>query len=193
MELLLWTDSNQPAMSTESLTQEEIRFLRTIHRGFAFEQSCKVQFLMKEAVRRMTGTMPEIFRTEHGAPYVKGEYIFVSASHTRNVCAGAASHYPLGIDAEKIQQPRSAAVRRFFSERERDFLADCQDPSFWFTQIWTLKEAYGKMTGRGLPGASGIEFGNNREGKLWCSDPTVVLHSFRENGYLISSVEKTRE
>ena len=60
----------------------------------------------------------------------------------------------IGVDVEKIRPRRVDRIAaRFFSKREREFLTAQPDEIHRlraFYQIWTRKEAYLKMTGRGL-------------------------------------------
>lgn len=93
------------------------------------------------------------YRTEaSGKPYLDGSPYHFSLTHTGDIAAVAVSDRPCGIDAEVIShQPRKIA-ERFFHPDENALLAclsaDAYDSAF--TEIWTRKEAYTKLTGDGI-------------------------------------------
>jgi 4'-phosphopantetheinyl transferase len=74
-----------------------------------------------------------------------------SASRSAGLAAVAISDQRLGLDLERSHERRrwEWIARRFFSEDERRAVAG--SPSR-FLEFWTLKEAYLKALGRGLPG-----------------------------------------
>ena len=75
-------------------------------------------------------------------------------SHTETMSLIAVSReVPVGIDIETIAPTcDDRLIEIFCSPRERRTLASLSDPvrSRAFTRLWTLKEAYAKLTGTGL-------------------------------------------
>ena len=88
-----------------------------------------------------------------GKPQLKNltDYHF-SISHSRNLIVFTGSKYPTGIDAEHIRSYNRKLALRFFSNEEYNHI-EASVPhmqAYEFTRLWTMKEAYVKMTGIGL-------------------------------------------
>lgn len=90
-----------------------------------------------------------IFRTRKGKPFFPDiPEIFCSISHTPGYWACAVSHAPVGLDVEKIRpRPYGAIARRFFHPKEAEYAAG--GPEAFFS-VWTAKESYVKLLGRGI-------------------------------------------
>ena len=84
-----------------------------------------------------------------------------SLSHAGDFVAVAVDTLPIGIDIERIRPYKESLAARYFSKEEQEILLglselparDPEDPSAKsqaFTQIWTLKESFLKVTGLGL-------------------------------------------
>lgn len=98
--------------------------------------------LCEAILRFFMGADIIINRPEGKKPYCDDfEFNF---SHTAGAVAVIISDTPVGVDIEKIRQPRLKAAKRLFTENE---LCVAED-KFW--QIWTAKEAIAKASGRGL-------------------------------------------
>ena len=77
-----------------------------------------------------------------------GDYVVITYTTDKDVNA-------LGIDIERIRSKESdmMVAHRFFTKDEIDYISDgleCSDEDTRFYKIWTMKEAYIKMTGKGL-------------------------------------------
>ncbi|MCD8048728.1 MAG: 4'-phosphopantetheinyl transferase superfamily protein [Clostridia bacterium] len=110
-------------------------------------------------------------RGEHGKPYVKGESIYFSLSHSGDVLICAVGRSEVGADVEKMREIKRSeriAARCFAGEKisdERDFF-----------KHWTRKEAFLKYTGEGFSGGIGKNAGED-----------VFLLSFEEpEGYMLT-------
>ena len=100
----------------------------------------------------------QILRTPKGKPYIDLckakkkatiENVEFSVSHSSSVFACIISDKAVGID---IQETRSASAEkianRYFDNEEIKFIEDNGEKGFFI--IWTRKEAYSKLTGKGL-------------------------------------------
>ena len=124
---------------------------------------------------------------ENGRPV--SENAFLSISHAGDFAVCAVSDKPVGIDAEVLRRIKPRAALRVCTENElryifgenadRDNLPDEADEetSLRFLEIWTKKEAYGKMLGCGI---------------LYEMDKTDVSHikTKREGNLIISFTQK---
>ena len=97
-----------------------------------------------------------IFKTEkNGKPYVEGENVFFSVSHSGNMVLCGVSDSPIGVDIQKIDNFNHDIIARFFGKNEQRAILSMKDNDAkknMFYKIWTLKESYSKMTGEGLGG-----------------------------------------
>lgn len=127
----------------------------------------------EELVQELAGDGAKILKTPLGKPYVGGNLIFISLTHSGERAAVAASDKPLGIDLETIRKRSHECVVKRFSSRERDEIFSELD----FLVHWTAREAYVKMLGLALyPSFPKMEFFGGKmyfEGK---EQPCKITH-----------------
>ncbi len=92
---------------------------------------------------------------EHGKPYLPDhpECCF-SLSHSGCYAALACGDEPVGADIQRMTEKQQHA-QRFFHENERQSILAAEDKAEQFFRIWTMKEAYVKLTGEGISGRFG--------------------------------------
>ncbi len=108
--------------------------------------------LLARLYREETGeALPEIAVTPQGKPYFPdGRYHF-SISHTNNHVFCALSRENIGLDAEETTRSVSPNLaKKVLSDREFARYGALADPDGALLRLWVLKEAYAKLTGRGL-------------------------------------------
>ena len=76
---------------------------------------------------------------------------FVSISHSGDMVAVCRSENPIGIDIEKIDGSRNLEkiANRFYHGKELELFNENPTAETFF-EIWTLKEAYSKISGEGV-------------------------------------------
>lgn len=85
---------------------------------------------------------------DNGKPYLEGRQdIFFNLSHSGNIVICAIAPCEVGCDIERIRPGRGKIAERYFSEEER-FFAGLSERNFF--RMWTLKESFMKVTGKGL-------------------------------------------
>ncbi len=100
---------------------------------------------------------PALREDVYGKPYFPdAPQVQFSLSHSGGYAALATSSLPVGVDIQEIRPERVMAAVRFLTEPEQAQLTALpQEKEVQaFFRLWTLKESYGKMTGRGLLGAN---------------------------------------
>ncbi len=111
------------------------------------------KFLIDNLKKQNIITDYTICRTEKGKPYFANEDgLFFSVSHTNGYIAVCVDKQEIGLDIESLRTDKINIAQRFFHQKEKkylDSLAD-EEKDAAFTQLWTIKEAYVKMTGRGI-------------------------------------------
>ena len=100
---------------------------------------------------------PALREDVYGKPYFPdAPQAQFSLSHSGGYAALATSSLPVGVDIQEIRPERVMAAVRFLTEPEQAQLTALpqEEEVQAFFRLWTLKESYGKMTGRGLLGAN---------------------------------------
>ena len=93
---------------------------------------------------------PEFSYESHGKPYLRDcPDIFFNISHCRRGIACAVMDKPVGIDIEEIQFDEGLA-KVIFNPEELGAVRSADEPAVKFTEIWTRKESFLKLTGEGL-------------------------------------------
>ena len=93
-----------------------------------------------------------IERRSNGKPYYIGNEneIFFNLSHGQELIAVACADCEVGIDAESMRKVRENAMRRTCTRKEWEWLQQSEQKELDFLRLWTLKESYMKMTGKGF-------------------------------------------
>lgn len=114
---------------------------------------CAKAYLMLEDMLRTEYRIqhcPEFSYGSNGKPYFKElPGIHFNLSHCHKGVACAISDMPVGIDIEEIQFDEPVAARVFNAD-EYARIKECASPAEKFTELWTTKESYLKLTGQGI-------------------------------------------
>lgn len=106
--------------------------------------------LLRQLYAQITGkAMPPICLTERGKPYfAEGGWHF-SISHTKKHVFCCLSRENVGLDAEETDRtvPKKPAC---LSPAEYALWEAAEDRAQAYLRLWILKEAYAKLTGKGL-------------------------------------------
>ncbi|MGN0425455.1 MAG: 4'-phosphopantetheinyl transferase family protein [Acetatifactor sp.] len=95
---------------------------------------------------------------EHGKPYFAKLPICFSLSHSGEFVFAVADHGEVGVDIQKKNPDTIWRVAgRFFAQKEVAYSACLAEPErmTYLYRLWTMKEAYGKLTGRGVAACLG--------------------------------------
>lgn len=129
---------------------------------FSYKKNDDLQrSLLGEVITRIvlsdrTGLAPlsiEIARSAKGKPYLPQQNnLHFNISHSGDWVVVGCSEQDLGIDIEKIREPQYRIASRYFSNKEVDDLNKLEghDKASYFFDLWTLKESYLKLLGKGL-------------------------------------------
>ena len=99
--------------------------------------------LLDRLLQEELGHAATILRTPEGKPYIEGNEIYFSLSHSGNRGVVAMDEAPVGVDLEYLGERNFPAVLSRFTERERQEILTLDD----FIENWTAKEAFIKMHG----------------------------------------------
>ena len=128
-------------------------------------------------------------KKETGKPFLENLNLKFSISHSDTFSAVAVSEDEVGIDIEKIKDYNPAIAKKIFTENEFKKICsyenDTERKNIFF-RIWTLKEAYVKMTGKSIFDFKSFEIIPD---KVYLCSNIVSGCSFREfetDGYKMS-------
>ncbi|MDE7330149.1 MAG: 4'-phosphopantetheinyl transferase superfamily protein [Clostridia bacterium] len=99
--------------------------------------------LKKQLSPRICGGF-DIKRTQNGKPYIDGNPVYFSLSHSGNTGLFAISDNPVGVDLELYKKRKFQAVLSRFTLREQE---EIKGEFKLFLKNWVVKEAYIKMLG----------------------------------------------
>jgi len=88
---------------------------------------------------------------KNGKPYAENINAEFSISHSGTIAICAVSDTPVGIDIERIRDIDLSVAKKHFAPDEQDYVLEKMSLSKQrFFEIWTRKEAYVKMLGKGI-------------------------------------------
>ena len=95
-------------------------------------------------------------KTPKGKPFFQNyDSVHFSLSHSGNIALCAVSDKKIGADIQLMGDFSDGICKKYFSENETDYVLSASssgEKTERFFRIWTLKEAFSKMTGDGLSG-----------------------------------------
>lgn len=127
---------------------------------FMEQSPCIWRFAVSDLLSESVESLPLSYRYgEKGKPYFWDLPLFFSISHSGNYVLCAVDGREIGADIQRLQPVDVGKLAgRFFSEPERLLLERCgsdEERQGLFFELWTRKEAYGKLTGEGVASVLG--------------------------------------
>ena len=124
----------------------------------------------------------EIKQTPLGKPYIGGNPLYISLTHSKSYGAIATDTVPVGVDLEIIRGRSHEVLIRRFPQREQTEINSERD----FLIHWTARESYIKMRGETLASTfKRIEFFG---GKIYLDgngQPCSIRHFFLDGGRIL--------
>lgn len=87
---------------------------------------------------------------ENGKPVVEKQKIYFNVSHAGDFVVGVLSDHEVGCDIEKAENAPLEIAEHYFTPGEYEYIKYASDKNKAFFTLWTLKESYMKMTGKGM-------------------------------------------
>lgn len=110
-------------------------------------------FLLKTALERH-GLSDSLVISGTGKPFLKGNELYFSLSHSGGRAMCALSDREIGCDCQKILPYKQKIAQKYFSQKEIELITNSHNADAEFTRIWSLKESLVKLTGEGICGMS---------------------------------------
>ena len=94
---------------------------------------------------------PEFIFNEYGKPFLKNHNdIYFNISHCKNAVVCAVSDKNVAIDIMDYRKIHNGVIKRVCSDNEKTMLSISQNKDKDFIKLWTMKECYSKLIGKGL-------------------------------------------
>ncbi len=123
-------------------------------RGSRLAEALSAEALCLELTEELLpGSALKLDEDEDGKPFIPGCPLFVSLSHSGGYAAAAVSDLAVGIDLQELRKVSDGVLRRVYSPEEQSWVSE-GDRTLRAIRLWTMKEAYGKLTGSGIFGDS---------------------------------------
>ena len=97
--------------------------------------------------------IPEFIFGEYGKPFLKNHNnIHFNISHCKNAVVCAVSDRNIAVDIMDYRKIHNGVIKRVCSDNEKAMLNTIQDKykDKYFIKLWTMKECYSKLVGKGL-------------------------------------------
>lgn len=155
---IMFVDNSKPFSEYEKyLKYISIKRKNRIER-FRFEKdkiiSVCSELLIRNKLSEILDVCPDeikIDNYENGKPYVSNfNDIHFSLSHSGDMILLAVDKYRIGADTELIKKNCTSIAESFFTNSEYKNIMNSENPTKSFYSVWTMKEAYLKMTGEGI-------------------------------------------
>lgn len=148
---------------TELLDKDRAKRIEAIKRESEKRRSVYAGVLLRYAFLQAGHSVNEwenitIKKGEYGKPVIElsnGHYFHYSLSHSGEyvACAiGDDENSEVGIDIQQMIPDKIQIAKRFFSKEEYTRICNSNDEDIDFYRMWTAKESYVKLTGRGIGG-----------------------------------------
>ena len=119
---------------------------------------------------------------DSGKPYINDSTYGISISHSKDVILVAIHDNLIGADIENIRTFDDRLIKTYFTPEEAQFATDTEK----FFTVWTIKEAYLKLTGEGLKGIKKLNVINS--GKIYIEGYNILTKVCED--YVFSIVYK---
>lgn len=110
--------------------------------------------LARSIIIRKTGMANhdiEFYTNDYGKPFLKNrDDLHFNLSHSGSWVVCAVDKHPIGVDVERIQSIDLDISKNYFSPDEHQDLLAMEDKYSYFFTLWSLKESYIKIVGKGL-------------------------------------------
>lgn len=150
----------------------------------AKKQCIAADHLMKISLGECLNCSPkeiEIKLFPSGKPYLEGNPVYFSISHSGNLVACVVSHRPVGIDVELVRPIEPSIQERICTDAELKHLRSFkneEERNLRFFTLWTRKEALFKQNGT-LPR-------NDRGNDVLTPGDDLTFQTHIRAGYVIS-------
>ncbi len=152
---LYWTNvRNVPQEAGElPLSAYRLKKLESLVPPQSRRQSIAAELLLIKVLHETDAAFPlplNIDTAAGGKPFLRESPLQFSLSHSGDFASCALSDGQIGLDIQVERPFPDGFLKRFFHPQERDFVLSSGNQTAAFTEIWTRKESFLKLSGAGL-------------------------------------------
>lgn len=139
----------QPELQ-EILSKERWQKINRLGQKKSRIQSLGAGLLLEKVLDKYGLSAGDVWMNEYGKPEIEG--LCFNLSHSGEMVVCAISEKPVGCDIELIKDAPKRVAGKSFSDEEKEHLQQFSGDEYnrEFFRIWTKKESYLKMTGKGI-------------------------------------------
>lgn len=188
-------DVNSLEFYFDKLEKQRIEYILKKNRAEDKARSLGASYLLLFALEKegiLLDKLPDFSYTQNGKPYLE-EYpdVYFNISHAKNIITCVISRYEIGVDVEYVREIGKSAIKRVFTENERQFVRESKEE---YIRFWTMKEAWVKLVGTGIKDIwEGVEITKENEEynikKLNQDITKAIYYKIVANGKLSDSKE----
>lgn len=136
------------------VSKERRERIETVKRAETKASLLAGELLIRAALKASFGIENAVFAIgEYGKPYLPDHpEVHFNLSHSGTFAVCTVSDTECGVDIEQISKPHEimAVANRFFSTKELAAMLMSPNQNEAFCRLWTLRESYVKMRGKGF-------------------------------------------
>ncbi len=155
------SDAPHPTLAIWRLTETFDELCEMLPQGFGYQAEAVRRFSSDSrrrewlAARVLLHSILEVASridyTAAGAPFLPGNDLRISISHTQGYVVVAIHTAPLGLDIERRGTKAHAVLSKFLAESEASLLPEIPSPHDRATVLWSAKESAFKFFATGNP------------------------------------------
>ena len=135
------------------LSAERLKKIKSITNEKVRREKIYAYGLLRYALfeERLTASAPAFSYGQNGKPFLT-DYpdIHFNLSHAGGFCACAVSDEEIGLDIQDFRPLKADISRRICTPAELEAVNASDDPQKEICRLWCMKEARGKLTGKGF-------------------------------------------
>lgn len=142
-----------PLEKPDYIDQMRWKKIREIASGEDKLRSFTAGYLLSYMCRELGITNYKYVYTEEGKASIENGLCAFNISHSGDyaVLAYHQTTEPVGVDIQQIRMMREGMEKKILHDREKMLLSeDAKFRQYYLNRIWTVKESFVKMTGKGL-------------------------------------------
>jgi len=171
-------------------SQERRRSVKNIKSRQKKEQKIAAGVLLRYCLLKNGYDDADIKLLQNKKPYLEGDPIYFSLSHSGEYAACITDENPVGIDIQKIVSIDDRTLTRFCTEKETKYLQKSKNTNEDAVKLWALKESYLKASVCSAAEAFSAEFLLDDNGEIAGPSGFDFELNYEIKGYVIAVCKK---
>lgn len=174
----------------KSLSEERLKKVKAQKNVKDSYLSAAAGYLLHAGLLDFGVIAPQIYRNEHGKPYLKDSQIYFNLSHSGNIAVCALSSQEVGVDVQQVKSVGEGVIKRVCTKEEYAFVTqDTHEIEQRFCRLWAIKESVIKCLGKGLslsPSRISVNLSSACRITIDGAETNLCFKEYALNGYCIA-------